>query len=62
MIDLIGRLKLSRMFDVGAILGIYAFTFSAAAREGRVIAFEPDKINAKLFERSRDARNALSLA
>jgi FkbM family methyltransferase len=52
MIGLIGRLKLSRMFDVGANLGLYAFTFSATAHDGRVVAFEPDEVNAKLFDTS----------
>jgi FkbM family methyltransferase len=50
MIDLVSRLKLKRMFDVGANLGVYAFTFSATAQEGRVVAFEPDLVNAGLFE------------
>jgi len=52
MINLIGRLKLSRMFDVGANLGLYAFAFSATAHDGRIVAFEPDEVNAKLFDTS----------
>jgi FkbM family methyltransferase len=53
MIDLIRRLNLRRMFDVGANLGIYSFSFSANARDARVIAFEPDGVNATLFERTK---------
>jgi FkbM family methyltransferase len=52
MIDLISRLDLRRMFDVGANLGIYSFSFAANAHEGRVVAFEPDLVNAKLFEKT----------
>jgi FkbM family methyltransferase len=52
MIYLIPRLNLRRMFDVGANLGIYSFSFSANAQQGQVVAFEPDMINAKLFEKT----------
>lgn len=52
MIHLISRLGLRRMFDVGANLGIYSFSFSANAQRGQVVAFEPDTINAKLFEKT----------
>jgi FkbM family methyltransferase len=52
MIYLIGRLNLRRMFDVGANLGVYSFSFSANATDGRVVAFEPDVVNAKLFEKT----------
>jgi FkbM family methyltransferase len=40
------------MFDVGANLGLYAFSFAANAREGRVVAFEPDVVNARLFDKT----------
>jgi FkbM family methyltransferase len=53
MIHLINRLKLHRMFDVGANLGLYSFSFSANADQGQVVAFEPDDINANLFETTR---------
>ena len=52
MIYLISRLKLRRMFDVGANLGIYSFSFSANAQQGQVVAFEPDNINARLFDKT----------
>ena len=52
VVDLIGRLNLQRMFDVGANLGIYAFSFSANAKDGQVVAFEPDTVNARLFEKT----------
>jgi FkbM family methyltransferase len=52
MVSLIGSLNLRRMFDVGANLGIYSFLFSANAVDGEVVAFEPDAVNAKLFEKT----------
>jgi FkbM family methyltransferase len=52
MIDMIDRLHLRQMFDIGANLGIYAFSFSAAAKDGRVVAFEPDVVNANLFNKT----------
>jgi len=52
VIYLINRLKLHRMFDVGANLGLYSFSFSANADRGKVVAFEPDAINASLFEKT----------
>jgi FkbM family methyltransferase len=52
MIDMIERLHLRTMFDIGANLGIYSFSFSAAAKDGRVVAFEPDVVNANLFNKT----------
>jgi FkbM family methyltransferase len=56
MVEMIDRFHLRRMFDVGANLGIYSFTFSAAAHEGKVVAFEPDAVNSRLFKKT-NARN-----
>ncbi len=44
------------MFDVDANLGIYSFLFSASAEDGQVVAFEPDAVNAKLFEKTNARR------
>jgi FkbM family methyltransferase len=52
MISLVRQKHLRRMFDVGANFGIYAFAFAANAEDGRVIAFEPDSISCKLFEKT----------
>jgi FkbM family methyltransferase len=52
MISLIRQKNLRRMFDIGANFGVYAFAFAANAKDGRVIAFEPDSISCKLFEKT----------
>jgi FkbM family methyltransferase len=38
------------MYDVGANVGLYAFTFASASAARRVLMFEPDNMNVKLLK------------
>jgi FkbM family methyltransferase len=38
------------MYDVGANVGLYAFTFTSSSAARRVLMFEPDNLNARLLQ------------